>query len=89
MVMPRATSSETSRRMVFTCRPTNAKEEETCAADIVKGLTARAFRGDATPDDVQDALGFYEKGRKSGDFEWCPTGDQIATWHHGWLTQVA
>src|SRR3954470_8533880 len=62
-------SDTVSRRMVFTCRPTNAKEEETCAADIVKGLTARAFRGDATPDDVQDAMTFYEKGRKSGDFE--------------------
>src|SRR3954471_11047558 len=62
-------SDTISRRMVFTCRPTNAKEEETCAADIVKGLTARAYRGEATPDDVQDALTFYEKGRKSGDFE--------------------
>ena len=62
-------SDTVSRRMVFTCRPTSAKEEETCAADIVKGLTARAYRGDATPDDVQDALSFYEKGRKTGDFE--------------------
>ncbi|MCU1384763.1 MAG: hypothetical protein JWL71_3460 [Acidobacteria bacterium] len=62
-------SDTISRRMVFTCRPTNAKEEETCAAEIVKGLTARAFRGAATPDDVQDAMSFYEKGRKTGDFE--------------------
>jgi len=62
-------SDTVSRRMVFTCRPSSAREEETCAADIVKGLTARAFRGDATPDDVQDALAFYEKGRKGGDFE--------------------
>jgi Protein of unknown function (DUF1592)/Protein of unknown function (DUF1588)/Protein of unknown function (DUF1587)/Protein of unknown function (DUF1585)/Protein of unknown function (DUF1595) len=62
-------SDTISRRMVFTCRPTSAKEEETCAAEIVKGLTARAFRGAATPDDVQDAMAFYEKGRKSGDFE--------------------
>jgi mono/diheme cytochrome c family protein len=62
-------SDTVSRRMVFTCRPTNAKEEETCAAEIVKGLTARAYRGAATADDVQDALAFYEKGRKTGDFE--------------------
>jgi hypothetical protein len=62
-------SDTISRRLVFTCRPTSAKEEETCAADIVKGLTARAYRGAGTPDDVQDALSFYEKGRKSGDFE--------------------
>src|SRR4051812_7034681 len=62
-------SDTISRRMVFTCRPTNAKEEETCAAEIVKGLTARAFRGAATADDVQDAMAFYETGRKTGDFE--------------------
>ena len=29
---------------MFTCRPTNAKEEETCAYDIVKNLTGRAYR---------------------------------------------
>jgi hypothetical protein len=62
-------SDTISRRMVFTCRPTSAKEEETCAAEIVKGLAARAFRGAGTPDDVQDAMTFYEKGRKTGDFE--------------------
>ena len=62
-------SDTVSRRMVFTCRPTNAKEEETCAAEIVKGLTTRAFRGASTPDDVQDAMTFYEQGRKTGDFE--------------------
>src|SRR4051812_24691382 len=62
-------SDTISRRMVFTCRPTHAKEEETCAAGNVKGLPGRAFRGAGTPDDVQDAMAFYEKGRKSGDFE--------------------
>jgi Protein of unknown function (DUF1592)/Protein of unknown function (DUF1588)/Protein of unknown function (DUF1587)/Protein of unknown function (DUF1585)/Protein of unknown function (DUF1595) len=62
-------SDTVSRRMVFTCRPTNQKEEETCAGDIVKGLTARAYRGLATPDDIQDAMQFYEQGRKKGDFE--------------------
>jgi hypothetical protein len=62
-------SDTISRRMVFTCRPTSAKEEETCAAEIVKNLTGRAFRGSSTPDDVQDAMAFYEKGRKTGDFE--------------------
>ncbi|HEX3644260.1 MAG TPA: DUF1592 domain-containing protein, partial [Vicinamibacterales bacterium] len=62
-------SDTISRRLVFTCRPTSAKEEETCAAEIVKNLTGRAFRGSSTPDDVQDAMAFYEKGRQTGDFE--------------------
>ena len=62
-------SDTVSRRMIFTCRPTNAREEETCATEIVTGLATRAFRGAATPDDVQDAMMFYEQGRKTGDFE--------------------
>ncbi|OLE85218.1 MAG: hypothetical protein AUF76_01350 [Acidobacteria bacterium 13_1_20CM_2_65_9] len=62
-------SDTPSRRRIFTCRPLSANEEETCAADIVKKLTAQAYRGDATPDDIQDAIEFFQKGRKSGDFE--------------------
>src|SRR4051812_9274462 len=62
-------SDTVSRRMVFTCRPTSAKEEETCAYEIVKNLAGRAYRGSATPDDIQDAMAFYEQGRRKGDFE--------------------
>jgi mono/diheme cytochrome c family protein len=62
--------SETpSRKRIFTCRPLNPAQEETCAAQIVKNLTAQAYRGFATPDDIQDALEFYARGRKTGDFE--------------------
>src|SRR5262245_29508989 len=62
-------SDTASRRKIFTCRPLAPNEEETCAAEIVKKLTAQAYRGEATPDDIQDALEFFQKGRKSGDFE--------------------
>jgi hypothetical protein len=62
-------SDTASRRKIFTCRPLGPNEEETCAAEIVKKLTAQAYRGEATPDDIQDALEFFQKGRKSGDFE--------------------
>ena len=34
-------SDTISRRMIFSCRPTTAKEEETCAADILKRLSAQ------------------------------------------------
>jgi hypothetical protein len=62
--------SETpSRRRIFTCRPTTANEEETCAATIIKGLTARAYRGVTNAEDLQDAMEFYQRGRKTGDFE--------------------
>jgi len=62
-------SDTVSRRRIFTCRPTTAKEEETCAYEIVRTLTARAYRGAATADDIQDAMAFYEQGRRKGDFE--------------------
>ncbi len=62
-------SETVSRRKVFTCRPTTPHEEETCAADIIKRLTTDAFRGEATADDLQDALQFYAQGRRHGDFE--------------------
>jgi mono/diheme cytochrome c family protein len=62
--------SETpSRRKIFTCRPLTPGEEETCAAQIIKNLTAQAYRGSTEADDIQDAMEFYQKGRKSGDFE--------------------
>jgi mono/diheme cytochrome c family protein len=62
-------SETVSRQKIFTCRPTTANEEETCAAQILKRLTNQAYRGGATPDDLQDAMEFYQKGRKTGDFE--------------------
>src|SRR4051812_9589973 len=62
-------SESVSRRRIFTCRPMTANEEETCATEIVKNLTARAYRGEATPDDIQDAMEFYQRGRKGEDFE--------------------
>jgi len=62
-------SETVSRRKIFTCRPTSAKDEETCATEILKRLTAQAYRGTADADDLQDAMAFYEQGRKKGDFE--------------------
>ena len=62
-------SETVSRRKIFTCRPTSAREEETCAADIMKRLTSQAYRGGATADDLQDAIAFYEQGHRKGDFE--------------------
>jgi mono/diheme cytochrome c family protein len=62
--------SETpSRAKIFTCRPTSAAEEESCALSIVKRLTAQAYRGEPTAADLQDAMTFYEQGRENGGFE--------------------
>jgi Protein of unknown function (DUF1592)/Protein of unknown function (DUF1588)/Protein of unknown function (DUF1585)/Protein of unknown function (DUF1587)/Protein of unknown function (DUF1595)/Planctomycete cytochrome C len=62
-------SEQVSRTRIFTCRPTTASEEEACAAKILRDLTARAYRGKGGATGLQDALKFYEEGRKGGDFE--------------------
>ncbi|MEP7117321.1 MAG: DUF1592 domain-containing protein [Acidobacteriota bacterium] len=62
-------SDTVSRRLVFTCRPTTAAEEAPCAADILKNLAERAFRGATSAADLEVLTGFYQQGRKKGDFE--------------------
>ncbi len=62
-------SDTVSRRLIFTCRPTTAAEESPCARDILASLAARAFRGPASAADMDVLMGFYQQGRKSGDFE--------------------
>src|SRR5689334_7603118 len=62
--------SETeSRKKIFVCRPTSAVEESACAADVVRRLASQAYRGTVPADDFKDLMSFYERGRKSGDFE--------------------
>jgi len=62
-------SDTPSRLKVFSCRPTSAAEEESCAAEIINKLATQAFRGAPTAADLQDAMKFYEQGRKKGGFE--------------------
>ena len=62
-------SDTPSRLKIFSCRPTSAAEEESCAAEIVNKLATQAFRGAPTAADLQDAMKFYEQGRKKGGFE--------------------
>jgi mono/diheme cytochrome c family protein len=62
--------SETeSRQRIFSCRPTTAAEETTCASSIVKRLAGEAFRGPVSEWDFTDLMKFYEDGRKDKDFE--------------------
>jgi hypothetical protein len=62
--------SETeSRRKIFTCRPTSAPEESSCAADIIRKLASQAYRGSVAADDFKDLMSFYERGRTQNDFE--------------------
>ncbi|MFN7930816.1 MAG: DUF1587 domain-containing protein [Blastocatellia bacterium] len=60
-----ALSTPDSRRKIFTCR----QQETRCATQIIRQLTAHAYRGAATAADVQDALSFYARGRREGGFD--------------------
>jgi len=62
-------SDTASRRRIFTCRPTAPADEMRCATEIVKNLTAKAFRRSASPEDLEGLMGFYKSGREKGDFE--------------------
>ena len=62
-------SDTVSRRKIFTCRPTTAKEEATCADEIVKSLAGARTAGRRRRTTSQDAMAFYEQGRRKGDFE--------------------
>ncbi len=62
--------SETpSRRRIFSCRPVAREEEAACASKIISTLARQAYRRPLTPEDQKGLLGFFEDGRKQGDFE--------------------
>ena len=58
-----------SRQRIFSCRPAQAADEETCATRIIGKLARRAYRRPVTARDLQPLLGFYRTGRATGGFE--------------------
>ena len=58
-----------SRRKIFVCHPTGAKDEDACARKILSPLARRAYRRPVANDDMQVLLGFYKAGQKKGGFE--------------------
>ncbi len=62
-------SDTPSRRAVFTCRPTTAAEELSCASSIVRNLATRAFRRPVADRDFERLMTFYRDGHAEGDFE--------------------
>jgi mono/diheme cytochrome c family protein len=67
-------SDTSSRRKVFTCRPTSAADEPACASKIVRSLATQAFRGPVSDRDLTGLMKFYTDGRKEGDFEYAIGG---------------
>jgi hypothetical protein len=58
-----------SRRKLFVCQPASPDEEAGCAHEIVTALARRAYRGNATPADIDVLMDFYEMGRRGGSFD--------------------
>jgi hypothetical protein len=66
-----------SRRAIFSCYPTQASEEESCARSLLTQLATRAWRYPVAPDapELATLMSFYAQGRAAADFE---TGVQYA-----------
>ena len=58
-----------SRRRIFVCHPSAAREEHACAAKILSSLARRAFRRPVTAADTDSLVRFYAAGRKEMRFE--------------------
>src|SRR5690348_7395243 len=58
-----------SRDKIFVCRPADASGELPCARQILTTLAQKAYRRPLTAEDTDKLMGFYQTGRKSGDFE--------------------
>ena len=54
---------------IFICRPSNPRDEEPCAREILTALARRAYRRPVTQDDVAVLMDFYRRGREEGSFE--------------------
>ena len=66
---PTGVSETASRRKIFTCRPTKAEEERSCAEKIVTQLGSAAYRRPLSASDLKGLMKFYEDGAKDGGFE--------------------
>ena len=64
-----------SRRKIFVCRPAQGQDEEPCARTILSTLARQAYRRPVTAGDVDELVGFFQAGRREGNFE---TGIQWA-----------
>jgi len=59
-------SDTSSRKKIFTCRPTAAAEEATCAAQIIRTIATQAYRAPLSAQDMSGLMQFYEQGRFPG-----------------------
>jgi hypothetical protein len=66
---PTGVSETSSRKKIFTCRPTSPNEARPCAEKIVTDLGGQAYRRPLNGNDVKALMKFYDQGAKEGGFE--------------------
>ena len=57
---------EESQQRIFTCRPANSDEEESCARNILNSIAHKAYRGPVTAADINPLMGLFHEGRADG-----------------------
>ena len=62
-------SDTPSRRKIFTCRPVNTSEEQSCAKQIISRLVRQAYRRPAAAEDLEALMTQYDVNRKNGTFD--------------------
>jgi len=63
------------RKRILTCKPASARDEDSCAGQVLTTLARRAYRGNLVSGDVQQLIAIYRRGRAAQDFD---TGIQRA-----------
>jgi hypothetical protein len=63
-------SDTPARRKIFVCRPTEGRDEQACAREIVETLATRAYRQPIDREQLSTLMDFYDLGRRDGgDFD--------------------
>lgn len=58
-----------SLRKVYVCQPSSAEQEDPCAKQILTTLLRQAYRRPVTAQDMEWVQGFYQQGRREGNFQ--------------------
>ena len=58
-----------SRRRLFVCMPTDARDEPGCASSILSSVARRAFRRDVTEEDLRPLLATFWAARREQGFD--------------------
>lgn len=66
---PTGSGDTSSRRAIFTCRPSTPRSDGACARAIVSRFARRAYRRPVAERDLRPLLAMYEAGKAEGGFE--------------------